>query len=91
MSKAQELLKAPLIEWPERAEKLDIQVKQEVENELSAVIQRATLLEAYVARRWNTGCGDQGHSSSAKHANNTLVKVRRALGYTYPERGMVIR
>lgn len=81
--KTTELLAAPVVEWEERA--AAIKDKQALEAELSALIQRAALLEAYISRRWNTGCGDQGHEASAKHANRTLAKIRRALGFSYPD------
>ena len=81
-----ELLNAPPNEWEERASKLNDMEKQDVEHDLSALIQRATLLESYVSHRWNTGCGDQGHNKAAKKANKTLTAVRRALGYSYPDR-----
>ncbi len=76
------LLHAPIVDWPERA--AAIKDKQGAEAELSALIQRAALLEAYISQRWNTGCGDQGHEASARHANRTIVKIRRALGFSYP-------
>jgi hypothetical protein len=83
VSHADKLLRRPIAEWP-----LAIQSTrgdlQEIEGELSAMIQRATLLEAYLSHRYNTGCGDQGHEASAKHAQRTLVKVRKALGFSYP-------
>jgi hypothetical protein len=80
---AQKLLSSPIVNWPALAAKAE--AKQDIEQELSALIQRATLLEAYVSRRWNTGCGDQGHEASAKHAQRVLVKVRKALGSSYPK------
>jgi len=80
---AQTILAKPLAEWPQylNSTKQDL---QEIESELSALIQRAVLLESYVSHRWNTGCGDQGHDASAKKANRTLVQVRKALGFSYP-------
>ncbi len=80
--KAIDLLSAPTSAWAGLA--AGLQHKQDVEAELSALIQRAALLEAYIARRWNTGCGDQGHEASAKHAGRVLVRVRKAIGYSYP-------
>ncbi len=77
------ILTAPLSEWPQRinATKGDL---QEIEGELSGLVQRAALLHEYIAHRFNTGCGDQGHEASAKHANRTLVKIRKAMGFSYP-------
>ena len=77
------LLAKPIAQWPQyiNSEKRDL---QEIEGELSTLIQRAALLESYIMHRYNTGCGDQGHAASAKHAGAVLVKVRRALGFSYP-------
>lgn len=83
MTAAQKILKRPIAEWPLAilAARADL---QDIESELSALVQRAALLEAYLSHRYNTGCGDQGHGPSARYANRVLVKVRKALGYSYP-------
>ena len=81
--KIQKVLQAPIAEWPQRL--MSVTDLQAAESELSSLIQRATLLESYLAHRYNTGCGDQGHGASAKHAQRTLIAVRRALGYSYPK------
>lgn len=75
-------LHKPITEWPALLEAHPD--KQELEQSLSALIQRATLLEAYLSHRWNTGCGDQGHDASARHAERVLGRVRKALGFSYP-------
>jgi hypothetical protein len=80
---AKALLRAPIVEWESLAAK--IEDKQAAEQELSALIQRAVLLQDYISHRWNTGRGDQGHDASAKHAERTLIAVRRALGFSYPK------
>jgi len=80
---AQKIMDRPISEWPQS---LPSEGLQDIEQELASLIQRATLLHCYVARRYNTGCGDQGHQASAKYANSALVKVRRSLGFSYPER-----
>lgn len=78
-----ELLDVPVNQWAEVLETVKGD-RQELEAQLSAVIQRATLAEAYLSHRFNSGCGDQGHEASAKQANRVLVKVRKALGFSYP-------
>jgi hypothetical protein len=89
----EELLNRPLNEWREALEaaKASGANLQEIEGNLSAMVQRAALLESYISRRFNTGCGDQGHEASAKHANKTLTKIRVAMGYSYPARHMEIK
>lgn len=80
------LLALPVSSWAQHVESLKAggEDLQAIESHLSAVIQRAALLEAYVSHRFNTGCGDQGHKPSAKRAKSVLVKVRKALGFSYP-------
>ena len=63
--------------------------KQELENWLDSVCERAALLSGYLDARGASGCGDNGHAEGVRHANLTLVKVRKALGFTYPNRGVV--
>ena len=83
MKTINEVLQAPISEWPQLL--LSVSDTQGAESELTAMIQRAALLEAYLAHRYNTGCGDQGHNASAKHAGRVLVKIRKALGFSYPK------
>ena len=59
---------------------------QELESDLSALVQRAALLYAYVSERYNNNATDIGHDSAARRANKTLVKIRKAMGFTYPSR-----
>jgi len=54
---------------------------------LDALIEKATRLRGYLDGRYGHGCGDQGHGSAVKESNRLVVKVRRALGFTFPERG----
>ena len=78
------LLKKPIAQWPQylNSTRQDL---SEIELELSAIVQRAALLQAYINHRYLSGCGEQDHASSAKEANKVLVCVRRALGFTYPK------
>lgn len=79
------LLETPVSQWPQALNSHKGSSLQDVEAELSALVQRAALLHAYVSHRYNTGCGDQGHDASAKKANAELVKIRRAMGFSYPQ------
>lgn len=82
------LLKRSANDWPQHLKRLQGTkpgAMADVASELAALIQRAALLHAYVEHRYNTGCGEHNHVDSAKKANRMLVRVRRALGYTYPE------
>ena len=48
---------------------------------LNGIAQRAVLLGEYLENRKDM----RGHESSAKQAVKTLNKVRKAMGYTYPQ------
>lgn len=79
----QELLEQPFVDWPKLLEQQ--QGKQEMEQELAALIQRATMLYGYLSHRYNTGCGDQGHAASANRATRMVINVRKAMGFSYPK------
>jgi hypothetical protein len=84
-SPARKLLKRPIQEWPQAIHgKIGSDELQNIEHDLAGIVQRAALLHAYIAHRYNTCCVDQGHVASAKHANKRLVKIRKALGFSYP-------
>ena len=61
----------------------------ELAEELSGQIQRLVWNWGYMESRYGSGCGDQGHRSAVKNANRVLRQVRKAMGYTYPERGEI--
>lgn len=86
---AQKILNRPVAEWPRLLDAcygvVPAGTMIQIEHELAALIQKAALLHVYIASRYNAGLGDQGHESSAKHANATLIKIRRALGFSYPK------
>lgn len=78
-------MRRPIAEWPLALTAVSTHGDlQDIERELSANIQRAVLLHGYLSHRYNTGCGEQSHESSAKKANRNLVKVRKGMGFSYP-------
>lgn len=84
---AQKILTQPIAMWPQAINSTRgtvVGALQDVETELSSLIQRAALLHAYISHRYTSGCGDQGHEDSAKHANRELIKIRKAMGFSYP-------
>ena len=81
---AQTILEAPLNELANV--QIDPAKRQEIEEELSAIAQRAAHIAAYIGERFNTGCGERTHKDAAKVANKRLTQVRRAMGYSYPDR-----
>lgn len=64
-------------------------VRGEVAKELECVALTAVWRAAYVEARYGSGCGDQGHETAVRDANKLLVKVRKAMGFTYPEKGTI--
>lgn len=58
---------------------------QESIRDLDAMIQRFVRFQAYASARHGEGCGDQGHDSAVEAQNKAVRKVRRVLGYTYPQ------
>lgn len=81
---ATDILELAPTEWPAAVEALNTENRQTLESELAGLTQRAALLHDYVAHRFNTGCGDQGHEASAEHANRRLKAIRSAMGYALP-------
>jgi len=82
-------LDLPVSEWSAAFDK-KLPDLHEMEQELSFAIQRMGLLHAYLDHRYLSGCGDRGHAAAARKANSQLTKIRRAIGYTYPESGLRI-
>ena len=56
---------------------------------LQDMVLSAAWKSAYLDHRHGSGCGDQGHVDSVKHANKVLQAMRKAFGFTYPERGAI--
>ena len=90
-------IKEPGLHWLEMApinfdaavSVMSSEQKHDLEHWLDGVCERAALLSGYLDARGNTGCGDNGHAEGVKYGNRKLVAVRKALGYTYPNRGRV--
>ncbi len=78
------ILNAPMAEWPQRLNATRTPL-HDVERELSSILQRTALLHSYVSNRFNTGCGDQGHEAAVKRANKELTRIRKAMGFSYPD------
>jgi hypothetical protein len=79
------------VNWSQAVEKWDegdYNTWHDVPRLLDALVERATMLREYIqCRGGNYNGSDTGHERAVKEANKTLVKVRRALGYAYPEKG----
>ncbi len=79
------LLKAPLAQVPQyiNSSRMDLPA---LECDLHDLVQRAVLIAEYIGTRYNTGTGEKSHEKAAERANRTLTKVRKAMGFTYPEK-----
>lgn len=62
---------------------------QKLCRELDGLACNAAMLSAYLETRMGVVCtGQKPHEDAVKDANKRLVKIRRALGFSYPESGM---
>ena len=50
----------------------------------SSTAQLAAWLAFYFSMRGAMGTGDHGHNEAVKYAQKEIIKVRKALGYSYP-------
>ncbi len=55
--------------------------------ELDAIIERLARFREYIDQRDGAGCVDQGHAAAVKASNKIGRKIRKALGFTYPNKG----
>ena len=61
----------------------------ELADELSGQIQRLVWNWAYADARRDRDNSWNAHRSAVKNANRVLKLVRKAMGFTYPERGEI--
>jgi len=84
------LLALPRERW-EKIDKAALEpfTLQEITGQLDAVAQRAVQLSEYLD--WHMdgfGCGTHSHGDAVKAANRKLIRVRNAMGFTYPKHGI---
>jgi hypothetical protein len=86
-------LKTAPVDWHKRTEQYFHQPERideirQICSEIDTTMQRSAMLRAYLETRLGLdGTGAHPHKDGVKEANRLLVKIRRALGYTYPKRG----
>lgn len=76
-------------EWPAAVEKLSGVERDDLARRLADFAQSAAWLSAYAEQRHGCGCGDQGHGDAVDSAKRAQAGVREALGFTYPNRGVL--
>lgn len=75
-------------DWNQAAEIMSPSFASDVERELDQIAVTAAMCAAYVSKRRGTdGSGSHDHSDAVKTAMARRRKIRRSLGFTYPERG----
>lgn len=86
-----DMLNMPATEWTHLVKTNDASsFWADIETQLDAVACKAAMLAGYISARAGTsGCGAQDHPTAVKYCNRRLVRVRRAMGYTYPNRGQI--
>lgn len=75
------LLNQPFSKWEKAIDRMSTVGRMQLEDEAAALAMRAARLSAYISRRMSGG----KHADAVKRQNETARKVRRALGFTYPD------
>lgn len=78
------LLRLPPVKWATAIAKLDSTAQVDISRAMEDDAQRCILLSGYL---YSVACGGS-HESAQKLASRKLAKVRRAMGFTYPEQGL---
>lgn len=73
------LLSAPVY-WREKVESLSSDERHKFADDLNHLAQCAALLATYLEERTEMN----NHETAVKKANKVKIKVRKALGYSYP-------
>lgn len=86
MTERQKLVKrfeklAP-VEWRKAVARLEPDARRELANELDTMAQWAVTLSRYAE-----SVSELTHRDAVKHCMKARARVRKALGYAYPERG----
>ena len=71
------LTKTPPAKWRKMLDGMDDEIRQQVQNTLCDFAERAAYLNSYL--------GGFAERHDAKAAQRATVRVRRILGYSYPE------
>lgn len=83
------LLSRGVAEWRREVDQLSLEDRAKLREDLDALTQRAARLAAYVARREGDADNTDARHAYAVARSNTLTRrVRRALGFTYPDASM---
>jgi hypothetical protein len=71
-------------EWDKLLEGMSPSDIQFLSNEACAIAQWMALFSVYLGYRGGFGTGDHGHEIALKAMAMDRMKIRRALGYSYP-------
>lgn len=83
----EKLLNLPPVEFEQYADNAKLNDLRELQEELEKLAVAATFIAVYLDNRYGFGCGDQGHKTAAKKANQARTTLRnKVMGYneTHP-------
>jgi len=85
--RAAHLLRLAPVDWREYAAHILPSEAQQIATVLEARAQQAIRAAAYLTNATYSGCAitDQVHAHAVRKQNIAVRKVRRALGFTYPD------
>jgi len=78
-----EFAKLPPVEWQEAYDRLTVNERYALDNDAADLAIKYTRISRYVATR--AYGGRNGHADAVRAQNIGVRKVRRALGFTYPD------
>lgn len=81
---AKTFLEIAPVKWAEIIDEMTPNERQEIESGLDFMCSRAALAAHYVSCRANGA----EHGAAVKLARKVAIKVRKALGFSYPEAGV---
>lgn len=75
----------PAVDWQTAVRRMDSEERMATVKTLDGIIEGATRLRGYIDRQAHLGLQSMEHEQSVKAANALVKKVRKALGYTFPD------
>lgn len=81
-SQTVKLMEAAPVDWQEMVEAMNDSMTGDIESEIDRLVTRLSILGTYVSERRD----GNDHDGAVKRAMKVRKMVRKALGYSYPER-----
>ncbi len=80
--KAKTIMKRAPVDWKKTVDRLKLQDRDTLRQELERIAIHAAMLAEYLDKRHGYGCGDQGHEAAMRKANK-IGKLVRMKGFGY--------